>query len=207
MPMLRRVEAAARLRACTEALGELRVRLLDCCVVRGPSWREIAALLRVSDKTATSWVVRRCPPWPIGAAAARATGWVLHTPAARTLLTRQLITVVDGAAWDAEARQARALQADMVHAIAAAEQREFDRLRVGVRICERRRPSGRPRHRWTAERVAEFRALLLSEAKPAEIAAKMGWHRAALHAKACQLGLARRAQGGGLTSPRPPHAV
>jgi hypothetical protein len=57
LPMLRRVEAAAKLRACTEALGELRMRLLDCCVLRDLSWREIAALLRVSDKTATVWVV------------------------------------------------------------------------------------------------------------------------------------------------------
>ena len=56
LPMLRRVQAAAKLRACTEALGELRVRLLDCCVARDLSWREIAALLRVSDKTATTWV-------------------------------------------------------------------------------------------------------------------------------------------------------
>jgi hypothetical protein len=57
LPMLRRMEAAARLRACTEALGQLRMRLLDCCVVRDLSWREIAALLRASDKTATAWVV------------------------------------------------------------------------------------------------------------------------------------------------------
>jgi hypothetical protein len=57
LPMLRRVQAAARLRACTEALGELRTRLLDCCVVRDLSSGEIAALLRVSDKTATSRVV------------------------------------------------------------------------------------------------------------------------------------------------------
>jgi hypothetical protein len=62
-----------------------------------------------------------------------------------------------------------------------------------VRIRERRRPSGRPRHRWTAERVAEFRALLLSEAKPAEIAAKIGKAPGSVHAKACQRGLARRA--------------
>jgi DNA-directed RNA polymerase specialized sigma24 family protein len=55
--MLRRVEAATKLRACTEALGELRTRLLDCCVLRDLSWREIATLLRVSDKTATVWVV------------------------------------------------------------------------------------------------------------------------------------------------------
>jgi hypothetical protein len=30
LPMLRWVEAAAKLRTCTEALGELCLRLLDC---------------------------------------------------------------------------------------------------------------------------------------------------------------------------------
>jgi hypothetical protein len=33
------------------------MRLLDCCVLRDLSWPEIAALLRVSDKTATVRVV------------------------------------------------------------------------------------------------------------------------------------------------------
>jgi hypothetical protein len=95
----------------------------------------------------------------------------------------------------------------MVHAIAAAEQREFERLRVGVRIRERRRPSDRPRHRWTAERVAEFRALLLSEAKPAEIAAKMGWRGQRYTPRQPAWAGAAGAQGGGLTSPRQPHAM
>jgi hypothetical protein len=40
-----------------KVLGELRVRLLDCCVLRDLSWRETAAPLRVSDKTATVSVV------------------------------------------------------------------------------------------------------------------------------------------------------
>jgi hypothetical protein len=57
LPMLRRVEAAAKLRACHEALGELRMRLLDCCVARDLSWREIGGLLRMSDKTAIAWTV------------------------------------------------------------------------------------------------------------------------------------------------------
>jgi hypothetical protein len=57
LPMLRRVQAAAKLRTCNTALGELRTRLLDCCVARDLSWREIAALLRVSDKTAQAYVV------------------------------------------------------------------------------------------------------------------------------------------------------
>jgi hypothetical protein len=56
LPMLRRVQTAAKLRACADAVGELRIRLLDCCI-RDLSWREIGARLRVSDKTATIWVV------------------------------------------------------------------------------------------------------------------------------------------------------
>jgi hypothetical protein len=55
--MLRRVTAASRLRAAAKALGDLRVRLLEACVVRDRAWREIAMLLRVSDKTATGWVI------------------------------------------------------------------------------------------------------------------------------------------------------
>jgi hypothetical protein len=53
--MLRRVAAASRLRAAAETLGELRIRLLEACVLRDRSWREIANLLRVSDKTALSF--------------------------------------------------------------------------------------------------------------------------------------------------------
>jgi hypothetical protein len=30
---------------------------LDCSVARDLSWREIGTLLRVSDKTATAWVI------------------------------------------------------------------------------------------------------------------------------------------------------
>jgi hypothetical protein len=47
--MLRRVTTAAMLRACTAALGKLRMRYL--------SWRKTASLLRVSDKTPTVWVI------------------------------------------------------------------------------------------------------------------------------------------------------
>jgi hypothetical protein len=66
---------------------------------------------------------------------------LLHTAAVRQLLLRKLVDVVHGAAWDADTRQARASRTDWARAIAAAEQGEFDRLRVWVRIRERRRPS------------------------------------------------------------------
>ena len=59
---------------------------------------------------------------------------LLHTPAVRHLLIRRLVDVVDGAAWDADVRQRCATRTDMARAIAAAEQREFDRLLQGVRI-------------------------------------------------------------------------
>jgi hypothetical protein len=50
--MLHRITAAARLRACAAALGELRTRLLHCCLIDDRSWRDIAGLLRCIDKTA-----------------------------------------------------------------------------------------------------------------------------------------------------------
>jgi hypothetical protein len=118
---------------------------------------------------------------------------VLHTPTARALLTRQMIALVDGAAWNANARQQRALRADMACAIAQAEQREFDRLRVGVQIRERRKPADQPRNRWTPERIAAFRTLLLSDARPREIAATMGLAVNSVHATARRLGLPRSA--------------
>jgi hypothetical protein len=118
---------------------------------------------------------------------------VLHTPAARALLTRRMIALVDGAAWDPETRQQRALRADMARAIAAAEQREFDRLRVGVQIKPRRKPADQPGNRWTPERIAAFRTLLLSDARPHEIAETMGLAVNSVHATARRLGLPRSA--------------
>jgi hypothetical protein len=55
--MLHRVAAATRLRACAEALGPLRCRLLELHVTRDASWREIAARAGVSDKTARSLLI------------------------------------------------------------------------------------------------------------------------------------------------------
>jgi hypothetical protein len=55
--MVRRVNAAGWIRACTDALGPLRVKLLEFSVRDDRSWRDIAELLRVSDKTAIARVV------------------------------------------------------------------------------------------------------------------------------------------------------
>jgi hypothetical protein len=118
---------------------------------------------------------------------------VLHTPAVRSLLTRQMITVVDGAAWDPDARQRRALKADMARAIAAAEQAEFDKLRVDMAPPrQRHKLFGKPRNRWTAERVAQLRTLLLSNAPSREITATLGLARGSLNATARRFGLTRQ---------------
>jgi hypothetical protein len=55
--MLLRVRAATKLREAAAALGELRIRLLDACVLKDRSWRDISGLLRISDKTAQNFVV------------------------------------------------------------------------------------------------------------------------------------------------------
>ncbi len=55
--MLHRVTAAARLRACAQALGELRIQLLDLHVIRDASWRDISARAGVSDKTVKAMVI------------------------------------------------------------------------------------------------------------------------------------------------------
>jgi hypothetical protein len=52
---LLRVDVATKLRRCAEALGTLRVRLLEACVRDDLSWREIAARLQVTDKTARDY--------------------------------------------------------------------------------------------------------------------------------------------------------
>jgi hypothetical protein len=57
LPMLRRVQAATKLRACVEALGGLRVRLLECCVVHDLSWSELGRRMRLDPKTATARTV------------------------------------------------------------------------------------------------------------------------------------------------------
>jgi hypothetical protein len=50
--MLWRIAAATKLRKASEALGALRVKLLEASVLHDLSWRTIASQLRCSDKTA-----------------------------------------------------------------------------------------------------------------------------------------------------------
>ena len=55
--MLNRVHAAGKLHAVAEALGALRVKLLEAVLVKDLAWTEIGRLLRVSDKTARDHTV------------------------------------------------------------------------------------------------------------------------------------------------------
>ncbi len=50
-----RLDAASWLRRVTEALGKNATWLIEQCVVRDASWRELGRKLRISDKTAQSW--------------------------------------------------------------------------------------------------------------------------------------------------------
>jgi hypothetical protein len=53
---LARVQTTAKLRSVAEALGPLRIRLLQFCVMDDRSWREIGDRLRMDAKTARIWV-------------------------------------------------------------------------------------------------------------------------------------------------------
>jgi hypothetical protein len=55
--MLLRIRAAAKLRQAAEALGQLRIAILEAVAVKDRSWVELGRLLRVSDKTASSHAV------------------------------------------------------------------------------------------------------------------------------------------------------
>ncbi len=73
--MLLRVNAAAKLRQVADALGPLRVKLLESVVVKDLSWLELARLLRVSDKTAQGFAVEALEAladWQAGRAVAAA---------------------------------------------------------------------------------------------------------------------------------------
>jgi hypothetical protein len=54
---LARVQTAAKLRGVADALGPLRVRLLQFCMMDDRSWREIGDRLRIDSKTAQTWTV------------------------------------------------------------------------------------------------------------------------------------------------------
>ena len=91
---------------------------------------------------------------------------LLHTETVRQLLLRELIVVVDGAAWDADVRQRRANRTDWARAIAAAEQREFDKLREGL-------PAARG-HYWPVQQIEHVRQRLAAGATVKQLAAEHG---------------------------------
>ena len=71
--MILRVNAAAKLRAVADALGPLRVKLLESVVVKDLSWLELGRVLRVSGKTAQGFAVEAIEAladWHAGRAAA-----------------------------------------------------------------------------------------------------------------------------------------
>lgn len=126
---------------------------------------------------------------------------LLHTPVVRHLLLRKLVDVVDGAAWDADVRQRRASRTDMARAIAAAEQREFDKLRAGLPKQEQ--------HRSSAERIERLRQRLAAGATLRELAAEHGTSRQAMDQLCRRHGLleARHAPRGDRRPVLPPRAA
>jgi hypothetical protein len=117
---------------------------------------------------------------------------VLHTPAVRQLLVHRLVDLVDGAAWDADVRQRRASCTDMARAIAAAEQREFDRLRQGVQINARRRRN----HEWSPEQIAVLHRRWAEGARVGVLALELGMPAHVVGLKAYHEGLGHQRSNG-----------
>lgn len=97
---------------------------------------------------------------------------LLHTPAVRQLLLKKLVDVVDGAAWDAEARQRQASRTDWARAIAAAEQLEFDKLLAGL--------APQREHYWSPKRLERLRQRIDAGATMKQLAAELGLTRQAV---------------------------
>jgi hypothetical protein len=76
---------------------------------------------------------------------------VLHLPAVRSLLARQIVAAVDNAGWNADERQRRSELAGMAELVRLAEQAQFDRLLEGVRLRGSYRSPGVPRKRRADE--------------------------------------------------------
>ena len=108
---------------------------------------------------------------------------VLHNSAVRELLTRRMVELADGAAWNADTRQRRANRTDWARAIAAAEQREFDKLRVGLAAP---RKGG---HYWPAEQLEQIRQRLAAGATLTQLAGEYGLTRQALSGMCQRRGL------------------
>lgn len=121
----------------------------------------------------------------------------LHTSAVRELLNRRMVEVADGAAWNADTRQARANRTDWSRLIAEAEQREFDMLLDRApRSADTRRQ--RPKERkpradeWPPESTARLRRRWAEGATPTTIASEMGVSPGAVRSRATRLGLPGR---------------
>lgn len=97
---------------------------------------------------------------------------LLHTAAVRQLLLRRLISVVDGASWDANIRQCRASRTDWARAIAAAEQREFDRLRAGL--------APQREHCWSAKQLERLHERIAAGATMKQLATEHSMTRQAM---------------------------
>jgi hypothetical protein len=113
---------------------------------------------------------------------------------------RKLIDLVDGAAWDADERQRSASRTDMVRAIAAAEQREFDQLLARRPEPRSRRPYRRQDKRlrkprgdeWSAEQLTLLHRRWIAGVLAETIAAELGRSAAAVTGKAQREGLQSR---------------
>ena len=122
----------------------------------------------------------------------------LHHPAIRQLVAAQelqVVTEVAGSA-DPDARQRAALRRDLQVALAAAEAKEFDKLRQGITIPPRRTgagPGGKGRYsRWTPERKARLERLWRAGASVDVIANEVGLGRANVWAVVQRFGLPPR---------------
>jgi hypothetical protein len=120
---------------------------------------------------------------------------VLHQPAVRSLLARQIVVAVDSAGWNADERQRRSELAGMAELVRLAEQAQFDRLLEGVRLRGSYRSRGVPRKRradeWPEERTARLKQRWEGATGPM-IAAELGVSPGAVGAKVARQGLARR---------------
>lgn len=105
---------------------------------------------------------------------------LMHTPVIRELLLRRRIEVVDGEACrDADARQRQASRTDWMRAVALMEQRECDRLMVGVEAPKKG-------HYWSVEQIERLRQRVAAGGTATQIAAEYGLSRQAI-ARICRL--------------------
>jgi hypothetical protein len=123
---------------------------------------------------------------------------VLHLPAVRNLLEKQLVVAVDNAGWNADERQRRSELAGMAELVRLAEQAQFDRLLQGVRLRGSYRPPSRPRKpradEWPEAWTERLKQRWAEGATGPEIAGELGGNvtPGSVGAKIRRLGLASR---------------